>query len=111
MVRTAVVLALVLIAGEWRVAVPDYSWAFPQDHWAHDGYRTEWWYLTGHLQAVDEPARRFGYQFTLFRIGVLNEPVVLDSDWASTSVVMGHAAITDLVSAAWMFDITCGGSL
>ncbi len=103
MTRVALVLSLALAAGEWRVAVPEYPWSFPQDHWAHDGYRTEWWYLTGHLQAESDRTRRFGYQFTLFRIGVLNEPVELDSDWASTSVIMGHAAVTDLASGEHVF--------
>lgn len=103
MLRIAVVLGLALAVGEWRVAVPDYPWSFPEDHWAHDGYRTEWWYLTGQLQAGDEPSRRFGYQFTLFRIGVLNESVELDSDWAATSVIMGHAAVTDLASGQHVF--------
>jgi predicted secreted hydrolase len=97
------VLSLAVTAGEWRVAVPDYRWAFPRDHWAHDGYRTEWWYLTGHLQSESDAGRRFGYQFTMFRIGVVNEPVELDSDWASSSVVMGHAAITDLKSGTHVF--------
>lgn len=95
--------SLVLAAGNWRVAVPDYAWSFPRDHWSHDGYRTEWWYLTGHLESESDATRRFGYQFTMFRIGVLSEPVELDSDWASTSVIMGHAALTDLASGDHVF--------
>lgn len=96
MYRAALILTVVLAAGDWKVAVPDYPWSFPQDHWAHEGYRTEWWYFTGHLQSEDDPDRRFGYQFTFFRIGVLTEPPDLDSRWASSSIVMGHAAITDV---------------
>lgn len=38
---------------------------FPADHGPHDGFRTEWWYLTGNLE-TDE-GRRFGYQLTFFR--------------------------------------------
>src|SRR5690606_23149515 len=33
----------------WRRAAPDYAWEFPRDHGPHAGYRTEWWYFTGHL--------------------------------------------------------------
>ena len=42
----------------------------PRDHWAREGYKTEWWYFTGHLRTAEEPVRRFGYQFTFFRIGM-----------------------------------------
>ena len=92
-------LALLLSpsAGEdirWKVARPDYAWSFPQDHWAHAGYKTEWWYFTGHLQAAD--GRRFGYQFTFFRIGVLPTTPELDSAWRTQNLIMGHAAISDL---------------
>ena len=102
MVRVAFLLLLTIASTEWKVAVPDYPWSFPRDHWAHEGYRTEWWYFTGHLEAEDA-SRRFGYQFTFFRIGVVNDPPALDSDWASTSVIMGHAAVTDLVSGEHVF--------
>jgi len=95
-------LFLTLASSEWKVAVPDYPWSFPRDHWAHDGYRTEWWYFTGHLETEDA-SRRFGYQFTFFRIGVLTDPPDLDSEWVSTSVIMGHAAVTDLVSGEHVF--------
>ncbi len=83
-------LALALSPDEWKVARPDYPWSFPRDHWAHDGYRTEWWYFTGHL------GERFAYQFTFFRIGVLRERPDSSSSWTATSLVMGHAALTDL---------------
>lgn len=48
---------------------------FPADHGPHPAYRTEWWYFTGHLVAVettgpDGEPRRFGYQLTFFRTAV-----------------------------------------
>ena len=39
--------------------------AFPRDHGSHPEFRTEWWYLTGHLDGSD--GRRFGFQATFFR--------------------------------------------
>ncbi|MCC6636508.1 MAG: carotenoid 1,2-hydratase, partial [Ignavibacteriaceae bacterium] len=42
---------------------------FPKDHFAHNEYRTEWWYFTGNL--FTQEGRRFGYQFTIFRNGIL----------------------------------------
>lgn len=72
----------------WKIARPDYAWSFPRDHWAHRGYHMEWWYFTGHVEAFDEPGRLFGYQFTVFRIGVPERP--------SADLLIGHAAISDL---------------
>ena len=57
--------------GRWKKARPDASWSFPRDHWSHDGFKTEWWYLTGHLSSAGETPRHFAYQFTFFRIGLL----------------------------------------
>lgn len=84
------------VAGEWADAAPDRNWSFPADHYAHPEFRTEWWYFTGHLECADQPGQRFGYQFTLFRIGLLTEPPDLESDWSTDALIMGHAAITDL---------------
>jgi predicted secreted hydrolase len=78
------------------VARPDYAWSFPGDHWARPGYRTEWWYFTGHLGAREAEGLRFGYQFTLFRVGVLPAAPVSPSAWSASDVLMGHAAVTDL---------------
>ncbi len=88
---------------EWYVARPDYGWSFPQDHWSRPGYRTEWWYFTGHLISEEDPARRFGYQFTFFRIGLLSEHPDLQSEWAANNLIMGHAAISDLAVGKHLF--------
>jgi predicted secreted hydrolase len=90
-VRAAILfLSLFVAVDEWKTARPDYEWSFPRDHWAHEGYRTEWWYFTGYL------GERFAYQFTMFRIGVLPERPDFSSAWTATSFVLGHAALTDL---------------
>lgn len=95
--------ASVLVAADWRYATPDYVWDFPRDHWAHAGFKTEWWYVTGQLRPVGEDSIRFGYQFTFFRVGVLENAPDLESAWASANVIMGHAAITDLASGQHRF--------
>jgi len=87
----------------WTPAQPGYVWSFPQDHWARDGYKTEWWYFTGHLRTVEEPARRFGFQFTFFRIGVSQEPPEGGSAWSAGNLIMGHAALTDLETGRHRF--------
>lgn len=40
---------------------------FPRDHGSHGEFRTEWWYITGHLDAED--GTRYGFQVTFFRQG------------------------------------------
>ncbi len=87
----------------WRAARPDYAWAFPRDHWARPGYRTEWWYLTGHLAESGDPGRRLGYQLTLFRIGLTPRALPLASAWSASDLVMGHAAVTDLGAGRHVF--------
>lgn len=91
-----VLTVAVVAACAWTPARPGYVWSFPRDHWAREGYRTEWWYLTGHLRTVAAPVRRFGYQFTFFRIGVSQDAPPSGSAWAARDIVMGHAALTDL---------------
>ena len=81
-------------ANDWKRAQPDYAWTFPRDHWSHEGYKTEWWYFTGHLRGAD--GRRFGYQFTFFRFGVLPKAPEADSGWSTRDLIMGHAAVSDL---------------
>jgi len=72
---------------------------FPQDHGAHPGYRTEWWYYTGNLKT--ESGERYGYQLTFFR-SQISPPGANErwphppSDWRSQQIFVGHAAISDL---------------
>jgi predicted secreted hydrolase len=67
---------------------------FPQDHGAHPDFATEWWYLTGNL--FTDNGRRFGYQLTLFRVGLRPGEAAKDSNWRSNQVYMGHLAISDI---------------
>lgn len=106
--RTAVfVVALSVLAAQdgerWQMARPNYEWAFPRDHWARDGYKTEWWYFTGHLRSLRDSTQRFGYQFTFFRVGLLPDRPELDSEWSTSNVIMGHAAISDLSTGRHVF--------
>ena len=89
-------------AEEWKTARPDYPWSFPHDHWARDGYKNcSGGILQGHLTSED--GRRFGYQFTLFRVGMLPRRPSLASEWATGNLIMGHAAISDPGSGRHLF--------
>ena len=68
---------------------------FPRDHGAHPGYRIEWWYLTANLTGED--GRQYGVQWTLFRSALAppdNSAKEKGSDWQTSQLWMGHAAIT-----------------
>jgi len=58
--------------------------SFPADEGDHPRALTEWWYLNGHLETkgLGPLRRRFGYEFTLFKVGPLLH-------WA-------HVAVTDV---------------
>ncbi len=75
-------------------AVEPHEFSFPADHGAHPGFRNEWWYFTGNLDAED--GRRFGFQLTLFRIALTPQAAQRASGWATDTVWMGHFAITDV---------------
>jgi len=72
---------------------------FPKDHGSHPGYRTEWWYYSGNLEA--DSASPYGFQLTFFRSQISAsadekkwpEP---HSAWRTQQVYAGHAAISDI---------------
>ncbi len=75
-------------------AVEHREFNFPEDHGAHDGYRNEWWYITGNLETAQ--GRTFGYQVTFFRIALTTQIAkARPSRWASSHVWMAHVALTD----------------
>lgn len=90
-------------SGGFLPATPDHRWSFPADWRSHPGYRDEWWYFTGTLEAAGEPARRLGYQVTFFRVGLAPRAPRLDSAWATADAVMVHAAITDVTAGTHVF--------
>ncbi|MEB3284323.1 MAG: lipocalin-like domain-containing protein [Candidatus Sericytochromatia bacterium] len=77
-------------------ALPGYQYVFPRDHGAHPGFRTEWWYYTGHLEAPG--VRRFGYQLTFFRVGLEpgNPLGARASAWRSDAIYLAHFALSDI---------------
>jgi len=79
-------------AGFARAFEPQ-AFRFPQDHGEHPGYRTEWWYITGNLEA--DGGRRFGYQLTFFRSALSDSMPDRASAWAARQAWMAHFALTD----------------
>jgi predicted secreted hydrolase len=72
---------------------------FPKDHGSHPGYRTEWWYYTGNLEA--DSGEPYGFQLTFFRSqlsapGTEKKWPTPHSAWRSQQVYVRHAAISDI---------------
>jgi predicted secreted hydrolase len=72
---------------------------FPEDHGAHPGYRTEWWYYTGNVRS--QTGDLYGFQLTFFRSQI--SPPGADktwpdppSAWRTQQIYLAHAAVSDI---------------
>jgi predicted secreted hydrolase len=76
---------------------------FPEDHGAHAGFRTEWWYLTANLFAADGAA--FGAQLTFFRNAIAPPAAVPPSasQLRDPHVWMAHFALGDERNGVFRF--------
>jgi predicted secreted hydrolase len=74
-------------------AIDPRHFSFPEDHGPHDGFRNEWWYMTGNLDASD--GRRFGFELTIFRFALSPGHIQSESAWRSNHVFIAHFALSD----------------
>lgn len=87
--------------GEFSKVVPGRAFSFPADHGEHPGFKTEWWYFTGNLSTAEN--RRFGYQLTLFRVGLSKNDLQKNpSEWSTNSLLMGHFAVSDFSNSEFL---------
>ncbi len=91
----------VVYANEWRQAIGPWKWVFPRDHGSHPEFRTEWWYFTGNL--TDPLKKRFGYQLTFFRQGVLFKANDPSHPWAIRDVYLAHFTLTDVSTGQFWY--------
>lgn len=78
----------------FKRAIGPRNFSFPADHGAHAEFATEWWYFTGNLRTGI--GHDYGYQLTLFRVGLEAGQPAGDSDWRTHQLYMGHLAISDV---------------
>jgi predicted secreted hydrolase len=90
--RSLLLAAPVFAWAHPALALPAMKMEFPRDHGAHPGFRTEWWYITGHARAAQ---RQFGFQVTFFRSRV-EATQGMSSRFAAKQLVFAHAALTDV---------------
>ena len=79
------------------------AFSFPRDHGPHDGFKTEWWYVTGNLESA--AGERFGVQFTVFKSALRPPPGDAPADsgaaaargsaWGADALYMAHTAVGD----------------
>lgn len=69
---------------------------FPRDHGSHPEFRTEWWYLTGHLDGPN--GRRLGFQVTFFR------QAAPDTSGGVSHLHLAHAALLDATSGRFLHE-------
>lgn len=89
-----------VLAQEFERALPGRVFSFPEDHYSHPEFKTEWWYYTGHVASRDE--RSFGYQLTFFRRALQHKDVE-KSKWTLDTVYFAHFALTDKKKKTFMF--------
>jgi predicted secreted hydrolase len=79
--------------------------AFPRDYGPHPGFRQEWWYFSGNLDAAD--GERFGFELTFFRYALAPAdtapPPPEASRWRSRELYLAHFAITDAAQRRFRF--------
>ena len=87
-----------LFGEEFKRALPGKIFSFPQDHFSHPEFKTEWWYYSGHLQSSDRDKKSYGYQLTFFRTGLKSEKKETKdkkSKWSIQNLYFAHLALTD----------------
>lgn len=86
------VRALPLSAEDWREVAPGHSVSLPGDLYFKEGYRVQWWYLTGHL--FDRTGREFGYEMTFFAAGIQQR--TYQSEFGTELIYLSHMAVSDI---------------
>jgi predicted secreted hydrolase len=87
-------LALFSVATGYRQVTPGYRYQFPQDHFNHPEFQTEWWYYTGNVRAAD--GRHYGFELVFFRQGEHRGAVDNPSAWRVDDLYLAHLAVTDI---------------
>jgi predicted secreted hydrolase len=88
-------------ASPFKSATPGYEFNFPHDHGVHADFKTEWWYFTGNLRT--ESGRRYGFELTFFRVGVVPGNVPGATRWDLRAIAPAHFAITDVAKKEFRF--------
>ena len=89
----AALLFLQPLMAQYRTALPGYRFEFPDDHFNHPDFQTEWWYYTGNVKSAE--GHRFGFELTFFRQAVSRDPSKTTA-WDVKDLYLAHLALSDL---------------
>jgi predicted secreted hydrolase len=94
MVRYFMIFLIASAAAAHELPRPGRAFAFPADHGAHGTFKTEWWYVTGHLTA---PGKKLtGFQVTFFRASTGASAVATaPTRFAIPDLYLAHFALVD----------------
>jgi predicted secreted hydrolase len=96
MLRRRAALIYPLLTWRDTLALPNRALVFPRDHGSHPEFRTEWWYLTGYVDAgTASRSHLLGFQITFFRSRI-DSAQALQSRFAGKQLLFAHAALTDI---------------
>lgn len=98
---TLFVISPIVAGFTYQLALPGRKMTFPADHYSHPGFKTEWWYYTGHLET--ESGKRYGYQVTFFRFGVRDRQKETKEPPLFTELYMAHFALSDIAAKKFIF--------
>ncbi|MEM9158696.1 MAG: lipocalin-like domain-containing protein, partial [Verrucomicrobiota bacterium] len=79
-----------------------HAFDFPRDHGSHPAFKTEWWYITGHLESKEDDGK-YGFQITFFRSAT--RPQGEEASAAMPEhIYMAHAALLDKKTGAYIHE-------
>lgn len=88
------------------VPQPGRRFEFPRDHGRHDGFKIEWWYVTGQVTTGD--GRELGYQLTFFRNAGPSPATGHDASspglFAHAPLHLAHCAVADVAGGRFLHE-------
>ena len=82
-----------------------YHFSFPKDYGSHDDFKTEWWYITGHL--FNDEGKRFGFESTFFRTALKpfsEAELEKQSDFGTQTIFFADMAFLDVKKQKFLFE-------
>ncbi|MGV3661687.1 MAG: lipocalin-like domain-containing protein [Prosthecobacter sp.] len=95
LLTTTLLRAQTISTDGFALPQPGKVFVFPRDHGSHPEFRTEWWYVTGHLDAAK--GQRFGFQVTFFR-------QAWRQDGKTQHLHLAHAALLDAKTGSFVHE-------
>lgn len=94
-------LALLTLSADYRVALPGHRYEFPRDHFDHPEFQTEWWYYTGNVHSA--AGRQYGFELVFFRHAQHRGASDNPSTWRIDDLYLAHLALTDIDGRRFLY--------